>query len=121
MRPRPRARTAIRRGGSQNDARETPQGERRCLRRPARRTECDDHWLAAPAGKRQPIGQPLADHDAPGAHQFADDNDRVREVAVRPRAEAPTLLIIGIAVERGLALGADRYEVRAGVVRPDTG
>ena len=39
--------------------------------------------------RRQPIGQPLADHDAPGAHQVAGDDDRVREVAVRPAAEAP--------------------------------
>ena len=85
-------------GASQHDARETPQGERRCLRRPARRTERDDDRLAAPAGERQP----LADHD------------RVREVAVRPGAEASTLPIIGIAVERGLALGADGYEVSAG-------
>ena len=44
----------------------------RCLGRPPRRTECDDHGLAAPAGERQPLGQPLADHDAPGAHQLAD-------------------------------------------------
>ena len=64
-------------------------------------------------GERQPIGQPLADHDAPGGSQLADDDDRIREVAVRPGAEAPTLLIIGIAVERGLALGADGYEVNA--------
>ena len=97
-------------GASQHDARETPQGKRRCLRRPARRTERDDHWLAAPAGERQP----LADHHAPGAHQVADDHDRVREVAVRPGAEASTLPIIGIAVKRGLALGADGYEVSAG-------
>ena len=42
------------------------------------------------------------------------DDDRVREVAVRPGAEAPTLRIIGIAVERGLALAANGYEVNAG-------
>ena len=69
-------------GGSQHHARETPQGERRCLGRPARRTERDDHWFAAPAGERQPMGQPLADHDAPSAHQLADGHDRIREVAV---------------------------------------
>ena len=101
-------------GGGQHHVCESPEGERRCLRRPARRTERDDHRVAAPAGERQPIGQSLADHAAAAAHQLAGDNDRIRQVAVRPRAEASTLPIIGIAVERGLALGADGYEVSAG-------
>ena len=69
-------------GGGEHHVGESPQGERRCLGRPPRRTECDDHGLAAPAGERQPLGQPLADHDAPGAHQLADGHDRIREVAV---------------------------------------
>ena len=59
-----------------------PECERRCLGRPARRTERDDHRVAAPAGERQPIGQSLADHAAAAAHQLADDDDRIREVAV---------------------------------------
>ena len=42
-----------------------------CTRRPS-----------APAGERQPIGQPLADYDAAGTHQLADGHDRIREVAV---------------------------------------
>ncbi len=32
--------------------------------------------------RRQPISQSLADHAAAAAHQLADDDDRVREVAV---------------------------------------
>ena len=76
-----------------------PEGVAEC-RLVGHRVALSHHRVTMAAGERQPIRQSLAHQDAPGAHQLADDNDRVGEVAVRPRTEASTLRIIGIAVKR---------------------
>ena len=102
-------------GGSQHDAGRNAPGRTPL---PPTTSPAEPNVTTTGSLRRQasasPDASPSQTTTPPPVAKLADDDDRVREVAVRPGAEAPTLLIIGIAVKRGLAVGANGYQVNAG-------